>query len=293
MKSLLLAGGMFCLTLFSQPGVAAADCDNPKPFRFAQIPQISRDAMLKQYQPLYQHLSAQLKRKIEIVNAPSYNAVIEGLIDGSIDLAELGPAAYAQAKKRNADIVVFASFSGQQGVQFDLSKGYHAVLITRSDRQIDQLETLKGQSLSLVDPASTSGALYPRFLIKQRTGMALEHFFSRITFSGSHDRALEAVRSRQVDAAFIASTKLDDAIAKGKINPKEIKVVWQSEVIPLDPFVYRRTLCAPLIAALQQAFLLETAPLQAMFDQMQRPDGFITVNDENYRKIRELYDTVP
>lgn len=283
-----------CFCLFLVSGLAsAADCDNPKPLRIAQVPQINRDMMLAQYQPLYQHLEMLLKRKVEVVQASSYTAVVEGLIDGTVDVAELGPAAYAQAKKRGADIVAFAAFSGQRGTLFDLSKGYRAILVARSERNIDKLEKLKGATISLVDPASTSGALYQRFMIQQQTGMPLERYFGRISFAGSHDRALEAVKLGLTDAAFIANTKFDTAVTSGKLAPNELSIVWQSELIPMDPFVYRKKLCRSVIEPVVSAFLGDQMPLRPMLEMMKRPDGFMAVSDENYKKIRELYDAVP
>ncbi|MCA1937179.1 MAG: phosphate/phosphite/phosphonate ABC transporter substrate-binding protein [Dechloromonas sp.] len=282
-----------CLLLLSFSSAMANECENPKPLRMGQVPQISREILLSQYQSLYQHLETVLKRKVEVVHMPSYTAVVEGLIDGSIDLAELGPASYAQAKKRGANVIAFASFSGQRGKLFDLSHGYRAILITRADRKLDHLDKLKGASLSLVDPASTSGALYPRHIIPKMTGLPLERYFGRISFAGSHDRAINAVRRGLTDAAFISNTKLDAEIADGKIAPTEITVVWQSELIPLDPFVYRQSLCPEVTAAIKKAFLGDPTPFRPMLDMMKRPDGFIAVSDENYRKIRQLYDSLP
>ena len=72
----------------------------------------------------------------------------------------------------------------------------------RRDKRFDSLARLQGASVSLVDPASTSGALVPRHAMAALTGMPLERYFGRLTFSGSHDRAIEAVHKGFVDATI-------------------------------------------------------------------------------------------
>lgn len=285
----------FCLlAFFLHMGCVSAqsgECENPKPLRFAQVPQKNIKQMIDQYRPLHQRLERVLERNVEIVQLPSYGAVVEGLLDGRIDLAELGPAAYAAAKKQGGDIIAFASFSGQQSKRFDLAQGYQSILITRADRNFDSIEKLRGATVALTDPASTSGALYPRHILPRLTGQPLERYFKRVTFAGSHDRAIEAVKQGHADAAFVTSTRVDDFIREGILKPDELKVLWQSETIPFDPFVYRSRLCPPLASKIRQAFLENQAEMKPMFEQMRRP-GFISVTDDRFRGIRDLYDSV-
>lgn len=111
------------------------------------------------------------------------------------------------------------------------------LLIVRRDKGFDKIEQLRGKTLSLTDPASTSGALLPRKAVSQLTGTLLESYFQRVTFAGSHDRAIDAVQTNLVDAAFVSSTRLDEALRRGTILPDEIGVLWQSSPIPYDPVV--------------------------------------------------------
>lgn len=286
--SAVRAGGLAILAALLAIGVHAADCDDPKPLRFAQVPQKNAELLKSQFQPLYQHLEKTLGRRVEVVSSRSYGAVVEGLLLGNIDVADLGPAAYAMAKDRNADIVAFASFAGQQGVLFDTSRGYHSVLVTRADGQFNTIERLRGATVSLTDPASTSGALFPRREVARVSGMPLERYFRRVSYAGSHDRAIEAVQKGAVDAAFVSSTRIDEMIRGGRLRRDELRVLWQSEVIPFDPFLYRGALCKALVEKIRYAFLVDTDPLQPMFDELHRP-GFIAVDDDTYRAIREIY----
>ncbi|MCC6218231.1 MAG: PhnD/SsuA/transferrin family substrate-binding protein [Aquabacterium sp.] len=87
----------------------------------------------RQYRPLITALEAATGRRVQAEPAKSYGSVIEGLLAGDIDLAEVGPASYAIAMKRGAQIDPIASFTLQPGPATPSSRAYHSVLITRHD----------------------------------------------------------------------------------------------------------------------------------------------------------------
>ncbi|MDP3538849.1 MAG: phosphate/phosphite/phosphonate ABC transporter substrate-binding protein [Azonexus sp.] len=272
--------------------VMAASCDDPRPLRFALIPKTNAEAQLAQYRPLIQQLEKALERRIAVIPTPSYGTVIEGLLAGGIDLAEVGPASYAIAMNRGAKITTFATFSLRKGTHTDSASAYRSLLIVRRDKGLKKIEQLRGKTLSLTDPASTSGALLPRQAISQMTGTLLESYFQRVTFAGSHDRAIDAVQKGLVDAAFVSSTRLDEALRRGKIRPDEISVLWKSSPIPYDPIVLNQRLCPELASRIKKVFLGDTSPLEAMFRELDM-NGFVPASDEQYREIRELFATRP
>ncbi len=270
----------------------AAECSDPKPFRFAVIPKKNVQAQLSEYRPLIALMEQALGRRIELVRTSSYGAVIEGLLAGSIDLAELGPASYASAKTRDPGITAFASTTQPQGPYTDSSLYYRSILVVRQHKGLDSLAALRGASVSLIDPDSTSGALLPRDAMAQLTGMPLERYFGRVTFAGSHDRAIQAVQKGLVDAAFVASLRLDEALRQGSLHADELAVAWQSAPIPHDPFVYRGVLCPKLVSQLNKVFFEKDAALQSMFRSL-GIGGFVRVSDDNYRDIRDLFARQP
>lgn len=287
-QTLLLGLGLALLATLAQ----AQTCGNPKTLRLSLIPKKSVTALTADYQPLVKALEARLQRPVEIVVAPSYGAVVEGLLAASVDLAELGPASYAQAKARDEGITAFASLIQRVGLHTDASDSYRSLLIARRDKAFKDVASLRGVSVSLIDPASTSGALIPRQAIQQLTGEPLERYFGRITFAGAHDRAIQAVQKGFVDAAFVSSSRLDEGLRTGSVGANEIVVLWQSAPIPYDPFVYRSHLCPELIDKIKPAFFNSGSALQGMFDQL-HAQGFTPVNDTQYRQIREIYANQP
>lgn len=272
--------------------VQAQACENPRALHVALIPQRDMATLLMQYRPLMQALSVALGRPVDAVPASSYGAVIEGLLSGAVDLAELGPASYAIAMSRGADIEPIATFRLRTGFLTRQPNGYRSVLITLHGDRPKTLASLRGATLSLTDPASTSGAVLPRQAMRQQLGMSIESYFSRVTYAGSHARALEALRAGAVDAAFVASTVVDDEIRRGRWRADDIDVLWQSSPIPYDPFVIRRTLCPDVQRKILQVFSGNTASLQKMFSELGM-EGFASVSASDYQAIRALYPDHP
>lgn len=292
MKKILLCLTLALAWLIHPAGAATARCDDPQPLRFALSPIKNPTAQLAQYQPLIRHLEKSLGRRVEVVPSPSYATAIEGLLGDSIDLAELGPASYAIAVSRGAQITPFATFSALRTSGPEAAVTYRSLLLVRRERHIDKLERLRSGTLGLTDPASTSGAILPRQAIVRQTGMALEAYFKRVVFTGSHDRAIEAVQKGLVDAAFVSSSRLDEALRQSSVQPDELQVLWQSAPIPYDPFVLRNRLCPALTAKIRQVFLGDSSALAGMFQEL-KVSGFVPTSDERYREIRSLFADPP
>lgn len=263
-------------------------CEDPRPLRLALVPEKDPYRQAQQYRPLLKALEHTTGRRVAWIPTTSYGAVIEGLLTGDIDVAQMGPASYAVAMSRGAQLTPVASFRLRPGPATPDASAYHSVLISKRSTHLQNLSQLRGRTLSLTDPASTSGAVLPRQAIQSLTGLPLESYFSRITFAGSHDRSLEALRQGRVDAAFVSSTAIDEAVRRGTLRMDEIRVLWRSQPIPYDPFVIRSPLCTALQAQIRKVFLGHTQRLQPMLQELGMT-GFVPVTAENYREIRQLY----
>lgn len=279
---------MFCV--LPSAAVAADRCEDPHPLRFALIPKKSMAQQLDSYRSLIRRLEQVLEREVEIVHPASYSAVIEGLLSGGIDVAELGAASYSLAKKRDpAAITAFASHAHAGGQYTREGPFYHSLLIVDSRSRYHDVQALQGKNVSLTDPASTSGSVVPRKIFAAEIGQPLQGYFAHITYAGSHERAAQAVLKGYADAAFVASTRLDEALAAGMFKPDDFRVLWRSDVIPNEPAVYRTQLCPEVKAKISSVYLGDQEQLAPVLRKLQAMK-FIPVRDEDYRLIRELVD---
>ncbi|MBT9538349.1 phosphate/phosphite/phosphonate ABC transporter substrate-binding protein [Thiobacillus sp.] len=283
-----LLAGLFLGLHAALAHAAAPACDDPTPLRFSLIPRTDLAQQLEDHRPLLQHLERALGRKIMVVQPSSYSTVIEGLLAGTIDLASMGPASYSIAKNRDPSITAFVTWTMQGGTFVKAgAHTYRSLLIVRRDSGLKDIADLQGRSVSLTDPASTSGAVIPSGEFGGQVGKRLKNYFGRVTFSGSHDRSIEVVKKGYADAAFVASEHLDEAIHQGRINAREIRVLWQSRPIPHDPIVFRGKLCPELRKRISQAFLADSPDVRAMLANV-RGERFIPVTDADYQHLRDL-----
>jgi phosphonate transport system substrate-binding protein len=264
-----------------------AVCDDPRVLHIALIPKENVQKQLQEFRPLQIELEKALQRRVAVVPSPSYAAVMEGLLNESIDLAELGPASYAMLLDRNAAVKPFAAQSGRGTAGAKTLATYQSVLIAQRNRGFDGVNDLRNKSLSLTDPASTSGNLVPRRFIKQKTGQSIENYFGRVTYAGSHDRALEAVRKGMVDAGFVSRTRYDEALKTGLVAADELVVLWQSESLPLNPFVMRNRLCSAVAVKIQKVFF-NAEPLRPLLDA-RGAEQFVPVTSADYEVIRKMF----
>ncbi|MEW6446352.1 MAG: phosphate/phosphite/phosphonate ABC transporter substrate-binding protein [Pseudomonadota bacterium] len=287
----LLSGLSFGSLAFPHVALAASPpqaCENPNPMRFSLIPRTDLARQMEEHRPLIQYLEKALGRKVVVIQSSSYSTVIEGLLAGSIDLASMGPASYALARNRDESITPFVTWTIQGGVFVKPgSATYNSLLIVRHDSPFRDIADLKGRSVSLTDPASTSGGVLPRAEFSAQTGVPLEEYFDRVTYSGSHDRSIDTVKKGYADAAFVASEHLDNVIRRGGIEASEVRVLWQSRPIPHDPFVYRGKLCPELRERIREIFLSDAPAIRVMLGNL-KAERFAPVGDEDYIQIREI-----
>lgn len=283
MRFISTLAGLICLLLL--PLAALAECTQPS-LRLAVIPKKSMQVTMREYQPLLERLSAELKMPVDMVAVSSYESVIDAIVSGGVDIAWLGPASYIQAYLREPGIEPFASLAISQGHFTPAGHHYQALLMVRSDGAND-LDALRGASVALSDPASTSGSLVPKTEFSTRTGLPLEKFFSAVSYSGSHDNSLDALLEGRVDAAFIASVRADAYLNDGRMERDTLRVLWQSEPIYYDPYVFSARICPQLKERVRQVMLGHPQDLAEFLDS-QHATGLAPVSHAEYEPLLRL-----
>ncbi len=248
---------VFCAAIGFIAPAFAQQCEDPKVLKFSLVPTQDSIRELGYYKPILDQLAKNTGKKIEFYLPTSYSSVIEALLGKWVDVAVLGPEAYVIAKSKDATVEVFGTYSRlKNGIQ-EAGPGYTSVLITKKGSKFNDVASLKGAVLALVDPASTSGGLVPEKVFPKSASLPpLKTYFSRVVFSGGHDLSAISVAEGKVDAAFVASHRFMETVNAGKVKQEEFNFLWYSPLIPQDPFVYRNTLCPDLRKKIADTFLL-------------------------------------
>lgn len=236
---------------------------------------------------LVEYLGQQLGLPATAYSATSYSAVIEAMRAGRIDAMAVGPFSHVLAvREAEAEAVaVIVTYEGDKPV-YDptIPPYYFSLILARQGNGIASVHDLVGKSFSFVDPASTSGYLFPRAQLL-RAGLNPDKDIKAV-FSGSHAASALAVNNGKVTAGACSGYGLERLQSQGFLRvadcpagdlfhrqrteaelaahragarPGELVVLAQSAPIPRTPFAVRRSLPVEFKARLREALIATTS----------------------------------
>ncbi len=224
------------------------------------IPAENASATTDIYTPFAEYLSKEIGVPVKLRIANDYAAVIEAQRTGCAQIAFYGPASYARAVITGVKIDPLVVQRHNTGLT-----GYYSVIWVRADSPYKELKDLKGKTIALVDPNSTSGNQAPRYFLNKE-GASVDSFFGKSVYAGSHDNAVLAVAQGTADAAANAwNSETDNYLirlmnrgllktADGKpLTEKDFRIVFKSDFLPEGPFAVLDSLPADLKAKIKQA----------------------------------------
>jgi len=287
----------FCVIVWSVlPGTSSVCADNqwknPDILTFSIIPTEETIQELTIYKPLIDYLSKCTGKKINFYMPASYSSVVEAQVNGWVDVAVHGPFSYVIAHEKDPRIEVFATYKKKPGYISKSGPGYQAVIITKKGSKYTTVESIRGATVVLTDPESTSGNLVPRVVFAKEIGMPLEKYFKRVVYSGGHDLSIMAVYDGKIDCAFVATHRFDNVIDRSVVKKEDFNYIWWSATIPQDPFAYRMDLHPDLREKIRRAFLTihEEPTCQAWLDNV-KAEKCVSMKDTDYDVIRLLNRT--
>ncbi|MCG8375745.1 MAG: phosphonate ABC transporter substrate-binding protein [Chlorobiales bacterium] len=235
------------LCLFAAPAKAEV-----KELTFGVIPTDSLDNLKKWFEPFAEHLGKKMGVKINTRYGNDYAAIIEAMRFKKVDFAWFGNKSAIEAANR-AGAEVFA-----QRRDLDGAPGYWSVVIVHKDSPYNSIDEIIADGKNLVfgngDANSTSGYLVPTYYIWSAKGINPGEHFKEVR-NANHETNNLAVARKQVDFAT-NNTMAQKRFQKS--NPemaRNIKIVWQSPLIPNDPICWRKDLPQETKAMLKAAFL--------------------------------------
>jgi phosphonate transport system substrate-binding protein len=219
---------------------------------------------------------------LRVTVASDYAAVIEALRNRTADLAFVHPGGYVLASREaKARIVAKNLWHGKSS--------FTSRLYVRKDSGLKRLEDLRGKTIAFIDPASSSGYIYPMVLLIQRglvTNRDPKTFFREVVFAGSHDAGMRALVNGHVDA--LAS--FDMAREQYLRDPAEReRIAWIAETPPIPEagIAARDGLDPAVVARVRAALLQMRGPAHAgVLKRLYDIDGFEPAEDRDYDPVR-------
>jgi phosphonate transport system substrate-binding protein len=240
------------------------------------------------WQPLLDDLAKQTGLNVTPYFASDYAGMIEAMRFNKIQVAWMGNKSAMEAVDR-ANGEVFA-----QMVNADGSQGYYSHLIVHKDSPLKNLDDVfkEGKTLSFGhgDPNSTSGFLVPSFYVFAQNKVDPKKLF-KVLRHANHETNVLAVANKQVDVATNNSENLEKIKARQPEKFDQIRVIWTSPMIALDPLVMSSKLPEETQTKLKNFFYhyAKTEPREKeIIMKISKLSGFKPSTNDQLKPIRQL-----
>ncbi len=232
------------VVVLPQPVLAEMLGTSKNPLRMMFVPSGDAQVIVKGGREVGDLLQKETGLHFKTSVATSYAAVIEAMGAGKVDIGWLATFSYVLAKdKYDVELLLVVQRFG--------SPFYRGQIMVRADSGIQSLKDLQGKRFAFVDPASTSGHLYPKTLLLSK-GLDPKTFFGKSVFAGSHNAVVLSIYKGEVDggAAYDGSRA---AVAKSYPDVFEkIKVIAYTREIPNDTVSVRKDIPEGLKAKIRE-----------------------------------------
>jgi phosphonate transport system substrate-binding protein len=272
--------------------------DDSKVLRVGILATDNPSAELKRLEPFRAYLSARLSLPVELVPTTSAETLIEAESSGRVPYAILSASAYAAASESCKCVEPLA-----QPTAFDGSRGFYAVLLARADSPITTLADTDGKRLALGAADSVTGHLLP---LKEFAAAGIDpatHFGALYESPGPVD-AIAALLDGRADLALAWSSLTGDAaagysfgplhtmVAAGAVSMDQLRIVWQSPLIPFGPHTVRTDMAGEEKTLLRDALVAMAAEAPDVLDAVDRSayggGGFVAAAAADYAPLVPL-----
>jgi phosphonate transport system substrate-binding protein len=264
-----------------------APAQDLKEITFGIISTESTQNLKADWAPVLADMEKKTGYKVNAFFAPDYAGIIEGMRFNKVHVAWYGNRAAVEAVDR-AGGEVFAQMVNADGTQ-----GYYSHLIVHRDSPLktldDVLKNAKSLTFSNGDPNSTSGFLVPGYYVFAVNKIDPRKAF-KVVRSANHETNSLAVANKQVDVATSNSENLQKIQERFPDKFQELRTVWTSPLIPLDPLVMRADLPAVAKQKIRDFFTTYggTDQEKAHLMKLSKLSGFRASDNRQLIPIRQL-----
>lgn len=164
---------------------------------------------------------------------------------------------------------------------------YYSDIVVHRESRFQSFADLRGASWAYNEPHSHSGFNLTRYQLAL-LGETFD-YFGDVVASGAHDRSLQLIIDRQIDASAIDSTVLDLVLAWHPDIENAIRIIDTWGPSPIPPWVIHKSLPQEVRSSIRQTLLQMHSYSRGrqILDQGQI-DHFTQVEDRDYDAVREM-----
>jgi phosphonate transport system substrate-binding protein len=246
-----------------------------KPIVMAIHPYLPFQELQQRYQPLADYLTESLDKQVIVRVGRDYGEHIAHIGTDRVDIAYLGPATYVHLVEKYGKKPLLARLEINGKPVF---RGY---LVTRTNSDVVDLDSLRGKRFAFGDPASTMSHLVPRYLMLE-AGLDASDLLD-YQFLGSHENVALAVLSGIFDAGAVKEEVLESYKNKG------LRAFTESPPFSEHLFVASSKVAPDMVQTMRNAMyrLSETKGGHEILNGIkQGVTGLVPVDDADYDNLR-------
>jgi phosphonate transport system substrate-binding protein len=284
MRRLLLKLSLSALCL----GSAVAQ-PRPETLRFAVITTTTVEDSRAAWEPFFADLRSATGLAVQGLYAATYQDAAQALMTNQAQLAWVSNKAALDCIDQ-ANVEVFGQLVDSRG-----SLGYRALIVTKRDSGVTSINQLlakpRAYGIALGETISTSGNLMPAYALFVPRGIKPEQHFSPL-LRGSHQQTLAAVLGGKVQAGAYNTEELERLKARDPAQAAQLRVLWESALIPKDPLLWRTDLPLSVRSRVSEFLFAyghtpdEKVRLKQMFDLA----GFKPSTNQQLKFVLEIED---
>ncbi len=253
--------------------------EDPATIRVAIATVISPRESFVYYQEMFEAMSAQLGRRVEFKQRPTYAEVNDMLAQNLIDIAFVCSGAYIQGDD-HMELLVVPLVDGQPY--------YRGYIIAHKDSPVAAFEDFRGMSFTHSDPMCFTGSLFVESRLSE-LGTVAGEFFNEVVYSLSHDLSIQMVARKIVDGAAVNGLIFEYFKKYRPEYVEDIKVVDTTSWGGIPPVVNSLLMPRPLREEVRDFFLgmhLGEETRQILDNLL--IERFLIVGDTLYDDLREI-----
>jgi phosphonate transport system substrate-binding protein len=203
----------------------AADLLDPDPLIFSYVGGDDAERQKEVWKEFLLALSAATGKRVEYLAPGSIDDQLRALKEGKLHVAGINTGNVPSAVNACGFVPRF-TFGNEQG-RF----GYTLKIIVPANGAIKEVQDLRGKQLALTGRGSNSGYKAPLVVLMNDFDLLPQRDFSWVITYG-HDASIHGIAQGKYEAAATASDMLDRASARGEIEPKQYRAIYESERFP-------------------------------------------------------------
>ncbi len=237
-------------TLFVVTPVAA-QTSPPTEVRFSILSTESSENLMPKWKPFLDDMSRQTGLRITPFFADDYAGLIEAMRFNKVQVGWFSQKSGLEAVNRgNAEVFAQASYADGQ-------PGYYSIIQVKQASPIKTLDDLlkcdKSLNIGMGDANSGSGFLVPIVYLFAPRGIDPETCFKTVVNQNHEGNALSVFNGR-LDAAANNTTNMKTMGRSRMDVVNDLREVWRSPLLGLDPVIFRKDLDPAAKAALRNFF---------------------------------------